>query len=244
MSPNELAPDTLDPDTRDLQAELLSMLLDNKKEVLAPSTVCRTPREGRLPASSAQQRLWFLDQLHGSNATYSVPFALRIDGDLRIDALRAALQDLVDRHEILRSTLAGADDDLVLRIADRLTLDVPRVEVPGLTAEEGEREVLRQIAAEAQIPFSLTDGPLLRAAVYRTDPARHYLFINFHHTVTDGWSEGVFARELWQLYAGHASGTPAVLPELPLQYADYARWERDSLADGELRRQVDHWIVD
>ncbi|MDX2391915.1 amino acid adenylation domain-containing protein [Streptomyces sp. DK15] len=230
-------------DARDLRAELLGLLLDNKKDVFAPSSIRRAPRDGRLPASSAQERLWFLDQLHGSNASYSVPFALRIDGGLQVPALRAALQDLVDRHEILRSTLSGTDDGLSLTVAGRLPLDVPCVDVPAPTAEEAEQEVLRRISAEAQVPFSLTEGPLVRAAVYRTSPVRHHLFINFHHTVTDGWSEGVFSRELWQLYEGHVSGTPAVLPELPLQYADYALWERDSLAGGELRRQVDHWTA-
>ncbi|MGA5193687.1 amino acid adenylation domain-containing protein [Streptomyces exfoliatus] len=236
-------PASQDAASQYLQAELLSLLLGNKKEVFAPGTVRRAPRDGRLPASSAQQRLWFLDRLHGANATYSVPFALRIDGDLRVPALRAALQDLVDRHEMLRSTFADEDDELVLRIADRLPLDVPCVEHHGQAPEEAEQHVLAEIAAAARIPFALTDGPLIRAAVHRTAPTRHYLFINFHHTVTDGWSEGVFARELWQLYDGHVSGTPAALPALPLQYADYASWERDSLADGDLRRQLDHWLT-
>ncbi|MET9963049.1 amino acid adenylation domain-containing protein [Streptomyces sp. NPDC006326] len=250
MTPHDLVRDitdtptdaTTDTTARDLQAELLGMLLDNKKELFAPDTVRPVPREGLLPASSAQQRLWFLDRLHGSSAAYSVPFAVRIDGDLRVPALRAALQDLVDRHEVLRSSFAEEDGELVLRIADRLPLDVPCTEVSAPTEQAAEEEVLREIGAAARIPFSLTQGPLVRAAVYRTAATRHYLFINFHHTVTDGWSEGVFARELWQLYEGHASGTPAALPALPLHYADYAAWERGSLADGDLRRQLDHWL--
>ncbi|GHE73691.1 non-ribosomal peptide synthetase [Streptomyces vinaceus] len=252
MTFHDLVPDRVDtttepptvPETtaQDLQAELLSLLLDNKKEVFAPDTVRPVSRDGLLPASSAQQRLWFLDRLHGSNATYSVPLAVRIDGDLRVSALCAALQDLVDRHEMLRSSFAEEGDELVLRIADRLLLDVPCVEVSAPTHQAAEEEVLRRIGAAARLPFALTQGPLVRAAVYRTAATRHYLFINFHHTVTDGWSEGVFARELWQLYQGRASGTPAALPALPLQYADYAAWERDSLADGDLRRQLDHWL--
>ncbi|MFJ7260471.1 amino acid adenylation domain-containing protein [Streptomyces globosus] len=225
-----------------LQAELLGMLLGNKKELFATDTVRPVPRDGLLPASSAQQRLWFLDRLHGSSAAYSVPFAIRIDGALRVPALRAALQDLVDRHEVLRSSFAEEDGELVQRIAARLPLDVPCTEVSAPTEQAAEEDVLREIGAAARIPFSLTQGPLIRAAVYRTAATRHYLFINFHHSVTDGWSEGVFARELWQLYEGHVCGTPAALPALPLHYADYAAWERDSLADGDLRRQLDHWL--
>ncbi|MDX5576567.1 condensation domain-containing protein, partial [Streptomyces sp. ID01-9D] len=226
-----------------LQAELLGMLLTSTKDVFADEAIGRVDREGPLPASSAQRQLWFLDRLHGGNAAYNVPFALRVDGPLDLDALRGALQDLVDRHEMLRSVLGEEDGGPVLRISSALALDIACTDVPGATPEAVEAEVLRRMADAAQIPFDLTEGPLLRAAVFRSGPGtgRHYLFLNFHHVVTDGWSESLFSRELWQFYEGRVSGTPATLPALALGYADYAGWEQQSLVGGELRRQVDHW---
>ncbi|NEB36911.1 non-ribosomal peptide synthetase [Streptomyces sp. SID14515] len=226
-----------------LQAELLGMLLTSTKDVFSDGAIGRVDREGPLPASSAQRQLWFLDRLHGGNAAYNVPFALRVDGPLDLDALRGALQDLVDRHEMLRSVLGEEDGGPVLRISPALPLDIACTDVPGATPEAVEAEILRRMADAAQIPFDLTEGPLLRAAVFRSGPGtgRHYLFLNFHHVVTDGWSESLFSREFWQFYEGRVSGTPAAPPALALGYADYAGWEQESLVGGDLRRQVDHW---
>ncbi|SDN73983.1 amino acid adenylation domain-containing protein [Streptomyces sp. cf386] len=228
-------------ETEQLRTQLLGKLLSRAVDGAAPSTIRPAPREGHLPASSAQKPLWFLDHLYGSSAAYNVPFAFRLDGELSPDALRAAVHDLVARHEMLRTTFAGEGDDLVLRIAPEAQPTVPFVNLTWVSPEDREREVLKRIAEEAGRPFSLSGEPLLRLVVYRTGPNRHYLFVNYHHGLADGWSDGIFFRELWALYDGHVVGSPAELPDLPLQFADYAKWEQESLKNGELRDKIDYW---
>ncbi|ELS56303.1 putative Peptide synthetase [Streptomyces viridochromogenes Tue57] len=228
-------------ETERLRTQLLGKLLSRAVDGSAPGAIRPAPRDGHLPASSAQKTLWFLDHLHGSSAAYNVPFAFRLDGELHTGALRAAVQDLVARHEILRTSFAGEGDDLVLRIAPEARLSVPLVNLTWVSPAHREQEVLKRITEEAERPFSLSGGPLLRVVVYQTAPNRHYLFVNYHHSLADGWSDGIFFRELWALYDGHATGVPAGLPALSLQFADYAKWEQESLKNGELRDKIDYW---
>jgi len=179
------------------------------------------PREARMPLSFAQQRLWFLDLLHPHSATYNIVSALRLDGDLDDAALRRALDEIVRRHEILRTTfddegqVIAPDGAMALEIAD---WDEARVQ------------------AEALRPFDLQAGPLLRGLLLRVAPREHVLVLTMHHIVTDGWSLGVMARELRDLYEG------ASLPPLPLQYADFAAWQRKRLEGGALEPQKAYWL--
>ncbi|MEU7022181.1 amino acid adenylation domain-containing protein [Streptomyces sp. NPDC046203] len=235
------------PGTSALRTALLRRLRDGTRDTrapFAPETIPRAPRTGPVPASSAQKRLWFLDQLHGENAAYNVVFALQIDGPLRLDVLRDSLNRLVARHEALRTRYTREGDDLFQDIAPELTLDVPCADLTGLGEPAAEAEVRERLAAESRVPFTLTAGtgePLLRARVYRTTATRHHLFVNFHHSVTDGWSEGIFFRELWTQYEAGAAGREARLPAVPVQYADYAVWEQSAGAIAEAERQVRYW---
>jgi amino acid adenylation domain-containing protein len=235
------------PTAAEMREALLRKLRGGKRGApLAPEAIPRAPRTGPVPASSAQKRLWFLDQLHGANAAYNVAFALRVDGPLRLDVLRDSLNRLVARHEALRTRYLSEGDELFQEIAPEAVLDVPCVDVPcvdvsGPDEAAAEAEVRERLAAESRVPFALLAEPLLRARVYRTSATRHHLFVNFHHSITDGWSEGIFFRELWSLYESAAAGREARLPDVRLQYADYALWEQGAGATAEVENQVRYW---
>ena len=184
------------------------------------------PRTGPLPLSYAQQRLWFLDQFEPGSPFYNVPAAVRLTGVLRIEALEQSLNEIVRRHEVLRTlfpTMSGVVGPVVLA-----ELHIPLTVIDLRTLPESEREATaaRLAAEEAQRPFDLAAGPLLRATLLRVADDAQIALINTHHIVSDGWSVGVFIRELAALYAGYTAGRAADLPALPLQYADYAAWQR------------------
>ncbi|WP_410586711.1 non-ribosomal peptide synthetase [Amycolatopsis sp. lyj-23] len=196
-----------------------------------------------LPASYAQQRLWFLDQLEPGSAAYTIPMAVRLDGELSAAALRRALRTVVERHETLRTTLADVDrtgtpSQLVAPAVDTA---LPVVDLSGLPAADRPDVAARLAAVEAAAPFDLATGPLLRVRLLRLEPADHVLLTTMHHAITDGWSLGNFARELGVCYRAALSGNPPDLPELPIQYADYALWQREQLSGPGLERELGYW---
>ncbi|HEV2757814.1 MAG TPA: amino acid adenylation domain-containing protein, partial [Actinomycetota bacterium] len=199
------------------------------------------PRDGELPLSFAQHRLWFLDQLVPDSPEYNVPHALRVRGTLDVDVLARALSGVVARHETLRTTFGTVDGEAVqvIHAPEEIALEV--TELDHLDRANRVPEAERIAAAEAARPFDLERGPLLRARVLRLDADDHVLLLNMHHIVSDGWSTAVFTRELSALYDAHRAGQPARLPDLPLQYADYAAWQRRWLARDVLERQLGYW---
>ncbi len=200
-------------------------------------------RTGPLPLSFAQERLWFLDQLEPGSAAYNMPVALQLDGVLDLPALAASLDAIVRRHEALRTTFrTGAEGpEQGIAPAPELPLPVPVVGLDALPAAVGEAVARRLVRAEAARPFDLARGPLLRALLLRLRPASHLLIVNLHHIVSDGWSLGVLVRELGEGYGARAAGRAPLLPELPVQYADYAVWQRGWLAGEVLARQLAWW---
>jgi amino acid adenylation domain-containing protein len=193
------------------------------------------------PVSFAQQRLWFLDQLLPGNPFYNIPAALRLKTRLNVAALRRSLNEIVRRHEALRTCFSVVDGQPVQVIAPVLELELAVADLGGIAEGERESEALRLAGAEAQRPFDLATGPLLRASLLQLADADYVLLLVMHHIVTDGWSMGVFFRELTDLYGAFVMGRPSPLPPLPIQYADYAVWQRQWL-DGEVRqRQVGYW---
>lgn len=186
-----------------------------------------------LPLSFSQQRLWFLDQFEPGSANYNIPRAYRICGPLDIGALRRAFNEIVRRHESLRTTFAMQGDAPVQVIAPTLELEIPLLET------NDEAMLHKLIMAEANRAFELQQGPLFRAQIIRLAPEDHALLFNQHHIISDGWSMGVFLRELNQLYAAFIKGEPSPLAEPRLQYADYAVWQQQQ---GEaLAKQLDYW---
>jgi len=199
------------------------------------------PRGGELPLSFAQQRLWFIDQLDPGNSVYNFPVAVRLKGQLNVVALKQSLDEIVRRHEALRTTFAIVDGRPVQIIAPALTLMLPIVDLRELPETEREAEVQRLATNEAQRTFDLAHGPLVRATVLRLGENEHVGFLTMHHIVSDGWSTGILIREMATLYEGFCSERPTCLPELPIQYADFAHWQRRWMNSGVLESQLTYW---
>ncbi|MEN3304155.1 MAG: hypothetical protein V7603_357, partial [Micromonosporaceae bacterium] len=205
----------------------------------APDAIGRADRTGPLPLSSAQQRLWFLHALRPDDADYNSAVALRLCGPLDLAALRAALGELPARHEALRTTFDDVDGAAVQVVHDAVDLPVSVVELDPATAAPGELD--RLLLAEYSRPFDLRRGPLLRVLLVRLGAREHVLLLTAHHIVTDGWSMGILTTELAERYGAAVRGGPAAPAPPPLQYADFAVWQRDRLAGRELADQIDYW---
>jgi amino acid adenylation domain-containing protein len=201
------------------------------------------PRDGRLPLSFAQQRLWFLDQLQPGNPFYNIHTALEILGRLDRAAVERSLHALIARHEALRTSFPMIDDQPVQQIAAQVQISLPVVDLRDLPAAEREAEALRLAAEEAAQPFDLRRGPLLRVRLLWLEPERQILVLTIHHIVSDGWSMGVLVRELFNSYRAYAgqSAAPIETVPLPIQYADFAVWQRQWLQGTVLEQQLAYW---
>ncbi|HEX9937102.1 MAG TPA: condensation domain-containing protein, partial [Longimicrobium sp.] len=223
-------------------AELASAVEEMRRAglpVLPP--VVPAGRTGALPLSFTQQRLWFLEQLGSPGSVYHLHKSLRLRGALDMDALVRALDGVVARHEALRTTFAQVDGVPEQRIAPAAASGFHLVEHDLGGRADAEEELGRLIAGEAHAPFDLGRGPLVRGRLVRLAVDDHVLVLAMHHLVSDGWSTGVLFDELTALYAAHREGRAAHLPELPVQYADFAVWQRRWVEGDVLREQADYW---
>ncbi|HKV34445.1 MAG TPA: amino acid adenylation domain-containing protein [Pyrinomonadaceae bacterium] len=232
------------PLTRLFQTPVLSELAQYIEDHLRPSDHAEPPlqpvsREHPLPLSFAQQRLWFLDQLEPANPLYNTPGALRLLGRLDVTALGRALSEIVRRHETLRTTFQVVDGNPVQIISAPYPVNIPVIDL--VTLDDVDRETRTLIDAEAKRPFDLSHGPLLRATLLRLREEEHLLLFTMHHIISDGWSVGVLAREAAKLYAAFTGQEASRPAEPPLQYADYAIWQREWLRGEALRTQFDYW---
>jgi amino acid adenylation domain-containing protein len=224
-------------------ARRLERSLAERRALEAPP-IRPVPRDGRAPLSFAQERLWFLDQLDAGRSPWTLFSGMRFLGRLDLPALAAALDELVRRHESLRTTFAVEGGRPVQVIAPALRLGMPLADLSGLPGELREAEAARWIDHESQRPFDLAAGPLVRALALRLGPEEHAVAIVLHHIVSDGWSMGVLNHDLGGLYGAFASRLPSpwtVLAPLPVQYADFAVWQRGWLRGEALERQLDYW---
>ncbi|MFN7945815.1 MAG: amino acid adenylation domain-containing protein [Blastocatellia bacterium] len=201
----------------------------------------RASRDGELPLSFGQQRLWFLDQLEPGSPLYNIPSAVRFTGNLKIAVLERALTEIVRRHEILRTTFETVNGEPSLRIAEAGDVTLPVTDLRLYPAEERERQVELMAAEEARRPFDLARGPLLRARLLQVSDDEHIALFTMHHIVSDGWSSQVMVRELGLLYEAYLSNQASPLDELPIQYADYAAWQRELMQGERLQSQLDFW---
>ena len=199
------------------------------------------PRNQAMPLSFAQQRLWVLDQLEPNNALYNIPRSLRMKGSLNIEALRKAINEIVARHESQRTSFATENREPVQVIAKILNLALPVQDLTHFSPEQREPEARRISASEAATPFNLATGPLVRATLLKLDDSDHILLLTMHHIISDAWSAGIFVQELSELYEAFSAGRPSPLPALPIQYADYAAWQRQWFQGDVLRHQLDYW---
>jgi amino acid adenylation domain-containing protein len=222
---------------------MLAARIDGERrgEHARPSPILPVPRDRDLPLSFAQQRLWFLDRLAPDNPFYNMYGAVRLTGVLDLDALRGAFREIVRRQEALRTTLQTGEHGPVQVIAPAPSFDVPRVDLEGLAEDLRRRELARLSGDEARRPFNLARGPLVRAALLRLAAQEHTLLVNLHHIISDGWSMGILFHELATLYGAFCQGAPSPLPELPIQYADFAVWQREWLSGERLAAELDYW---
>ncbi|HEU0077529.1 MAG TPA: condensation domain-containing protein, partial [Longimicrobiaceae bacterium] len=203
----------------------------------------RVSREGRdgLPLSFAQQRLWLVDRLEPGSAAYNMPVALRLRGRLDAAALRASLDALARRHEVLRTTFAERGGEPLQVVHPPAPVPLPVLDLRGVPSRARVPQAEGVAEAEARRPFDLARGPLLRSSLLRLAEDDHVLLFTLHHVVSDGWSTGVLVREVAAHYAAARSGERARLPELPIQYADFAVWQREWLSGEILEEQIGYW---
>jgi amino acid adenylation domain-containing protein len=194
------------------------------------------------PASFAQQRLWFIDQLTPGRATYNIPSALRIRGKLDVEILERTLQEVARRHETLRTRFVSVHGEPQQVIEEQVKIQLPVVDLTFIFVEkEREAEARRLAGEEAQQPFNLQEAPLMRGKLLRLGELDHVLLFTMHHTISDGWSTGVLVGEVSVLYEAFSAGRESPLSELPIQYADYSVWQRECLAGGMLEPQLEYW---
>jgi amino acid adenylation domain-containing protein len=198
-------------------------------------------RSGPVPLSSTQRRLWFLDRLNPGSTAYTIPAALRLRGALDLPALRRSLDAIVERHEILRTTFPVSNGEPVQQVGPRASLPMRVDDLRHVASADRQAEILRRARAAAAIPFQLDRGPLVRATLLVLDDTDHVLIVTMHHIVSDGWSIGIFLRELLASHDAFASGGEPEMVPLPIQFADFALWQHARLSGSELDRQVAYW---
>ena len=225
------------------KAEIIAFLqqtsLDSNSTFGVISRVYRDNIE--VPLSSAQARLWLLDQLQGQSATYNMPAAVQIAGSLNVYAFEQALKEIVRRHEVLRTHFNQINGTPVQVIDPEAGVALPIIDLQGLSEVEQSTQVQHLCTLEAQKPFDLSQSPLLRVTLLRLHQNYHVLMLVMHHIVSDAWSIGIFIQELSTLYVAFASGKLNPLPELPIQYADFAVWQQKLLREQVLETQLNYW---
>lgn len=229
----------LSPEKRKL---FLRRLNQTKKDTYSRNQICPQSRESsHFSLSFAQQRLWFLNKLAPGSIAYNISQATHLIGQLSVTALEQSLNEVVRRHEALRTTFVEVAGQPVQVIAPILTLTLPAVDLQVLSAVQQETEIKRLATEKARQPFHLGRGPLLWVTLIRLSEAEHVVLLTMHHIVADGWSIGVFMRELASLYAAFLHGQSSPLPDLPIQYADFAVWQHQWLQGEVLEAQLAYW---
>ncbi|HYG09450.1 MAG TPA: condensation domain-containing protein, partial [Pyrinomonadaceae bacterium] len=198
-------------------------------------------KSNHIPLSYAQQRLWFIDQLEPHNTLYNIPLAIRLSGHLNIEALAATFTTLFARHEVLRTTFATHEGQPVQVISPPAPVSFPLEDLSGLSPDAREHEAQRLAREEASLPFDLSQGPLLRVRLLRLAADEYVVLLTMHHIISDGWSLDILSQEVAALYEAYVRGEASPLPELPIQYADYAVWQREYLQGEVLEQQMQYW---
>ena len=231
---------SLSPDERSSLVMRLKRKARNAERVV-DQTIRR--RENRIdaPLSLAQQRLWFLHQLDPGNDPYYLPFYYRLTGPLDVAALERGLNEVIRRHEILRTVFRERDSKVVQSVLPSFDLALPKFDLSQLSKTQADQEAQCLVDAEAARPFNLEQGPLLRAMLLRKSDEEHGLSLIIHHIVMDGWSIDIFMGELIVLYGAFSANEPSPLADLPLQYADFAAWQREWITGGVLEEQLAYW---
>lgn len=215
-----------------------------KKGIVAPqaqSTISKRPDASAVPLSAAQKRIWSVHQFAPDSFAYNMMLAQHLTGPLDVEALEASLNEIMRRHDVLRTSFPLVDGQPVQAITPPLTLSLPVVDLLTLPDSQREAEAQRLATEIVQQPFDLAAGPLVRASLLRLHSQEHILIIVYHQIVFDGTSSGLFVKEMTALYDAFWAGKPSPLPELPLQYADFAHWQQQQLQNDSLHTQLAYW---
>jgi amino acid adenylation domain-containing protein len=224
------------------KAEIVTFLHEiNLAAHSSAASIRPASRNGHIPLSFAQQRLWIFDQLELDRSVYNIPAAYRLRGHLDVKALEQSLNEITRRHEILRTTFTDVDGEPIQIIMPAMTLSLPVLDFRAHAMADGERNFQRLATREAQQPFDLAAGPLWRTHLVRLGDEEYILLVVMHHIISDGWSMALFIQEIASLYEAFSAGRPSPLSELPLQYADYAIWQREWLRGEVLDAQLGYW---
>ncbi|MEH2262094.1 amino acid adenylation domain-containing protein [Nostoc sp.] len=232
-----------------MNPDLKNQLLGRKSEILAFLEEAKSAtdssfepipsieRSEELPLSFAQQRMWFLYQLESQSPFYNEGFQLRVEGILNVEVLQQSINEIIHRHEILRTTFPAIEGKPLQVISRNLAINIPMLDLQGLE----ESEVQQIVTKEARQPFDLNNDPLLRVTLLQLGSESHLLVLIMHHIITDGWSMGIFIQELSLLYRAFTLNSPLLLPKLPIQYADFAVWQRQWLTEEVQKQQLNYW---
>jgi amino acid adenylation domain-containing protein len=223
------------------KAEIITFLREISLTRSSASIIRPAARNGHIPLSFAQRRLWIFDQLELDRSVYNIPAAYRLKGLLNMRALERAFNEIIRRHEILRTRFSAVDGEPVQIIFPTVPVLLPTVDFRTNSGTDGETKFQQLATAEARQPFDLTTGPLWRTQLVRLGEEEYILLVIMHHIISDGWSMGLFIHEVAALYEAFSVGQPSPLSELPVQYADYAIWQREWLRGEVLENQLSYW---
>ncbi|MGB2960773.1 MAG: amino acid adenylation domain-containing protein, partial [Bacteroidota bacterium] len=222
--------------------KLLELLLKDEGVNLARSVIVPQKRDtDSFPLSFAQQRLWFIDQLEPGSGQYNIPVGFRMVGSLDIRVLEEVIHRIVQRHESLRTVFSSRDDEPIQVVTSELKLKPRFVDLRTTPVSRREEEARQMLIEDAQQPFVLERGPLMRVTVLRLQDKEYWVLLTLHHIISDGWSMSVLAKEITSLYQTTVSGAPSPLPDLSIQYSDFACWQREWFRGEEVEKQVRYW---
>ncbi|MBW4454436.1 MAG: amino acid adenylation domain-containing protein [Nostoc indistinguendum CM1-VF10] len=224
------------------KAEILAFMSQANQVLQSDSeSIQPVPRQGNIPLSFAQQRLWFFTQLEPDSSAYNIPAAVRLTGKLNIYALSKSIHEIISRHEILRTTFTVVEGEPIQVIGKGENFTFPFIDLQVIPEEKKQQEVIKLAALESQKPFDLVKEFLIRASLIQLSETDYVVLLTMHHIISDGWSTGIFIKELTALYTAFCQGQPSPLSELPIQYADFAIWQRKWLQGEVLQTQLDYW---
>jgi amino acid adenylation domain-containing protein len=230
------------PTIEELAAEINVLIQKETDTAEVPLVKQPVPDINEIPLSFSQERLWFIHQLIPESGVYSMPGALGLKGSLNAAALEQTLNKIIERHESLRTTFVLSEGKPVQKIASSLKLTLPIIDLSDMTDKKDQEDRIRDfISKEIKHHFDLSTGPLFRTTLLKRNKDEYVLIVNMHHIISDGWSMGIFVRELSVLYSAFAAGTSPVLPDLPIQYKDFAIWQRNWLTGNMLEKQLTYW---
>ncbi|MDY7023841.1 MAG: condensation domain-containing protein, partial [Cyanobacteriota bacterium] len=241
-APEEIITTEFIAELKERKSEIVTFLSEVQQSIHRPQeTIQPVSRQQDLSLSFAQQRLWFLEQLQPGTATYNIPSAVRLKGELKIDIFEKSLNEIINRHEILRTNFILKKERPIQVISSDSSLKINQLDLQNLDAKEQEAQVIQLMTQELQKPFDLAQDLLIRVTLLKLSATEFVVFLTMHHIVSDGWSMEIFIRELATIYTAYCQQQPSPLPQLSIQYADFAMWQREWLQGEVLEQQLSYW---